>query len=172
MVLEPSTKSRRWKVLEILPANLDELFQHITSRIRNYPTMNQAEAELGMQVLMWLHFANPPLKLLELEHALTVKKSNTEFHASHIPSLKLLLECCLGLVVVDEETSTVRFMHFTYLKALRTLPTPSKPVGNLNLSPTLSKPKQAGRSEPGRSFRASKVKSPSIILASWSRPAA
>ena len=30
-----------------------------------------------------------------------------------MPSQKALLDCCFGLVVIDDETLTVRFMHFT-----------------------------------------------------------
>ena len=62
---------------------------------------------------MWLHFAHRPLKLIELQHALAVEKSHTEFDVDNIPSKNSLLNCCLGLVVIDDETLTVRFMHYT-----------------------------------------------------------
>ena len=62
---------------------------------------------------MWLHFAYRPLKLIELQHALAVDKGHAEFDSDNIPSQKMLLDCCLGLVIVDEETLTIRFVHFT-----------------------------------------------------------
>ena len=43
-----------------------------------------SQADLGMRVLMWLHFAYRPLKLVELQHALAVKKSHIEFGAGNI----------------------------------------------------------------------------------------
>ena len=110
MILEMQTYSQRQEALEILPADLHHSFLGITMRIRSRPN---ASAELGMRVLMWLHFAFRPLKLAELQHALAVKKSHVEFDARNIPSQKVLLDSCLGLVVVDEETMTVRFVHFT-----------------------------------------------------------
>ena len=111
MVLEMPTKSKRRKALEILPTDLYHSFKDIITRIRECPSASQAE--LGIQVLMWLHFARRPLKLVELQHALAVESSHTEFDADNIPPQKALLDCCLGLVLIDEETSTVRFVHYT-----------------------------------------------------------
>ena len=105
------TKSKRRKALETLPTGLYDSFQGIITRIRE--CSNACQAELGMQVLMWLHFACRPLKLRELQHALAVEKSDKEFDRDNIPSCITLLDCCLGLVVVDDETLTVRFVHYT-----------------------------------------------------------
>ena len=109
MVLGMSTKSQRRKALEKLPTDLFGSFKIIISRIRKCAN----HAKFGLGVLMWLHFAYRPLKLEELQHALAVEKGHTEFDVDNIPSQKVLLDSCLGLVVVDEETSTVRFIHYT-----------------------------------------------------------
>ena len=69
MVLEMPTIAERREALEILPTDLYHSFSGIITRIRRRPT------ELGLRVLMWLHFANRPLKLVELQHALSVKES-------------------------------------------------------------------------------------------------
>ena len=105
------TKSKRRKALESLPPNLYTSFQNIITRIRNHP--NESQAEIGVRVLMWIHFACRPLTLVELQHALAVEKNDVEFDADNIPPPKAVLDYCLGLVVVDEETSTVRFVHYT-----------------------------------------------------------
>ena len=104
------TNSQRRDALERLPTDLYDSFQGIIARIRR---RNASQADLGMRVLMWLHFAYRPLKLKELQHALAVEKGDTEFDADNIPSKKALLDCCLGLVVIDDETLTVRFVHYT-----------------------------------------------------------
>ena len=106
-----STKAKRRRALETLPNNLYASFRSIITRIRE--CSNECQAELGIQVLMWIHLANRPLKLQELQHALAVEKDEMEFDPDNIPSRKALLDCCLGLVVVDEETSTARFVHYT-----------------------------------------------------------
>ena len=110
MVLEMPTKFKRREALETLPDDLNVSFQGIITRIQAYPAI---QADLGMRVLMWLHFAYRPLKLVELQHALAVEKSHTEFNEDNILPRKALLDYCLGLVLVDEETSTVRFVHYT-----------------------------------------------------------
>src|SRR4029077_13276161 len=106
MVLEMTTKSKRRKVLEGLPTDLYQSFAEVIMRIRK---SSVDQAELGIKVLMWLHFARRPLKFVELQHALAVENSDTEFDADNVPSKKPLLECCLGLVVIDDETLTVHF---------------------------------------------------------------
>ena len=111
MILGMPTKYHRRKALNVTPTDLYDSFQGVVTRIRKHP--GSALANLGIQTLMWLHFAYRPLKLVELQHALAVTKSHTEFDRDNIPPLKVLLDCCLGLVVVDEETSTVHFMHYT-----------------------------------------------------------
>ena len=111
IILGMPTKYKRRTALQTLPTNLYDSFQGIITRIRE--CTHAGQAELGMQVLMWLHYAYRPLKLNELQHALAVEKNHTEFNADNIPPLKSLLDCCLGLVVVDDETLTVRFVHYT-----------------------------------------------------------
>ena len=116
MVLEMPTKSKRREALEILPTDLYNAFQLIISRIQNHIA---AQAQLGVRVLMWLHFAHRPLKLVELQHALAVEKNHTELDVDNIPPMKALLDSCLGLVVVDEETLIVRFVHYTLQEYFR-----------------------------------------------------
>ena len=111
LVLGMTTNSERREALEELPTDLHNSFRDIITRIRG--SLSASQAKLGLQVLMWLHFAHRPLKLVELQHALSVRKTHTELDAENIPAPKLLLSCCLGLVIVDEETSTVRFVHYT-----------------------------------------------------------
>ena len=111
MILGMPTKFKRREALVTLPTDFYGSFKSIITRIQE--TSSAGQARLGMQVLMWLHFAYRPLCLVELQHALAVEKSHTEFNADNIPPQRVLLNCCLGLVVVDEETLTVRFMHYT-----------------------------------------------------------
>ena len=111
------TISQRRGVLKRLPTDLHDAFRGIITQIKQ--RRNVSQAELGMQVLMWIHFAYRPLELAELQHALAVEKGLMEFDADNIPSCKALLDCCLGLVLVDEETMTVRFVHYTLQEYFR-----------------------------------------------------
>jgi len=70
-------------------------------------------SELGMRVLMWLHLATRPLKINEIQHALAVELGNIALDEDNLPTRQRWFGCCLGLVFVDDETSTVRFVHYT-----------------------------------------------------------
>ncbi|KAF8421814.1 ankyrin repeat-containing domain protein [Tirmania nivea] len=98
-----------WKALGTLPTELNDTFEGVIKRIRELP----GHAKLGMKVLLWLHLAYRPLKLKELQHALAVEKNDVQFDEDNIPSRKAILDCCLGLVLIDEETMTVRFVHYS-----------------------------------------------------------
>ena len=97
MILDMPTKSERRDALKTLPTDLEDLFRGITTRIRSRST------DLGMRVLMWLHFARRPLKLKELQHALAVKKGHLELDKDNISSDGVLLDHCFGLVLIDKE---------------------------------------------------------------------
>jgi len=78
------------------------------------------KSRLGMQALMWVSYAERPLKAKELCHALAVELGSTNFNSGNFPSISTLLSCCQGLITVDKEASTVRLVHFTlqeYLSA-------------------------------------------------------
>ncbi|KAF8417386.1 hypothetical protein EV426DRAFT_376156 [Tirmania nivea] len=109
-VLEQTTKAKRQKSLQILPKTLGDAFACTIKRIKNSPP---SVAELGMKVLTWLHLAYRPLKEEELKHALAVELGDSELDPDNIPSRKTFLDACLGLVTVDEETLTIRFVHYT-----------------------------------------------------------
>ena len=71
------------------------------------------KSRLGMGALMWVSYAEVPLRPDELCHALAVELGSTDFNASNIPSIITLVSCCQGLISVDKEASTVRLIHFT-----------------------------------------------------------
>ena len=111
MVLEQPTMGKRRKALATLPSKLNDAYSHMVARIQN----SSRWCDLGMRVLMWLHLARRPLELDELQHALAVVRDDGHIalEEDEIPAKKRLLDCCLGLVMVDEETLTVRFVHYT-----------------------------------------------------------
>ena len=77
---------------------------------------------LGMTALMWISHAERPLRADELCHALAVKLGSTDFDVGNIPSIPTLVNCCQGLITVDEEASTVRLIHFTLQEYLSSHP--------------------------------------------------
>ena len=62
---------------------------------------------------MWISFAERPLKVDELRHALAIELASKDFNAGNLPSITTLVSCCQGLIIVEKEASNVRLIHFT-----------------------------------------------------------
>lgn len=62
------------------------------------------------------------MKADELCHALAVQTGSPNLDVGNVPSIGLLLACCLGLVPVEKEGSTAGLIHFTVQEYLRARP--------------------------------------------------
>ena len=73
---------------------------------------------LGLKILQWLSFAKGPLLVAQLRHALALEWEDgemppAELDRDNIVNTQSLLEVTAGLVVISEESGTVRLAHFT-----------------------------------------------------------
>ena len=111
-VLEDKTIHRRKQTLYKMTNGfgLDDAYSTTLDRIRE-PKGNRVN--LGMEALMWISCSKRPLKPDELCHALAVEAGTTDFNVRNAPSTRTLLSCTLGLMTIDEHSSTVRLVHFT-----------------------------------------------------------
>jgi len=92
---------------------------------------------LGMEVLMWVSHAERPLRIKELCHALAADVEATDLDPKNILLQDTILGSCLGLVMVDKETSVVRLIHHTlqeYLSRPWILPGAHKRLGEICLA--------------------------------------
>jgi len=62
---------------------------------------------------MWVSHAEQPLRIDELCHALAVEMGATDIDLENIRPQDAVLGACLGLAMVDVETSTVRLIHYS-----------------------------------------------------------
>lgn len=110
-ILSQTNESEVLQALRELPfgliQNLDLAMEHIKLQDSQSPT----RANRAMRTLMWLSHSRRPLTIYELQHALATKTGNAQFYPGNLVNTVLLAESCLGLVTVDEETSTVRLVH-------------------------------------------------------------
>ena len=60
------------------------------------------KSRLGMTALMWISYAERPLRADELCYALAVQLDSRDFDAGKIPSISTLVSCCQGLITVDK----------------------------------------------------------------------
>ncbi|KAL7948570.1 hypothetical protein V8C42DRAFT_254682 [Trichoderma barbatum] len=83
------------------------------------PTMERinrqrpALRELAQRVLLWITCAKKLLTTSELQHALAVNVGEPEFHEENLPDTQDMISACAGLVTVDKESATIRFVHYT-----------------------------------------------------------
>jgi len=84
-----------------------------SSTIERIKAQDEGKSGLGVAALMWVIYAERPLRADELCHALAVELGSKDFNAGNAPSISTLVGCCLGLITVDNETSTLRLVHPT-----------------------------------------------------------
>jgi ankyrin repeat protein len=113
-VLEGTTIRERKDALDMMPEEFQDAFKVTIDRIKR---QRKAKSKHAMNILRWIFLATRPLSIDELQHALAVDPNNitSDLDRQNFLSEPLVLECCLGLVILDEVTSAVRLVH----KALR-----------------------------------------------------
>ncbi|KAI5804813.1 hypothetical protein DFH27DRAFT_464459, partial [Peziza echinospora] len=126
IVLQQPTKHTRRKALGNLPPTLDGAYRCMVERISQSLV---GHASIAKRTLLLLHLAHRQLGLDEIQHALAVESGTTSLNIDNIPSRKTILDCCLGLVIVDDESMTVRFVHFTLEEFFRQFGTEVFPDG-------------------------------------------
>ncbi|THY42459.1 ankyrin [Aureobasidium pullulans] len=113
--------------LENLPSEIADTYTQTMARIDN---QKPRQAERARQVLCWLTHACRPLQVRELQQALAVRPTDKEFVHGGETSIDALLSYCMGLVIVDKQSSEhpsrtgtgemtyasvdiVRYVHYT-----------------------------------------------------------
>jgi len=150
---EVTIRQRRRKLEEMVHGNRQsDAYAETLTRIK---AQKGNKAVLGLKVLMWVLYSERQLRAQELCHALGVEIGSSDLDLENIPALRTLLASCLGLVTIEESSSTVRLAHFTLQEHLLSNPTlfrnPHSTIGEIcltylnyrsvcDLSPTLYPP--------------------------------
>ncbi|KAI0254446.1 hypothetical protein BJV78DRAFT_918834 [Lactifluus subvellereus] len=69
--------------------------------------------QYGLDLLRWVQFAERPLTLQELRYALTIRPCHKDLSPEDLLSTSSILDSSLGLVAIDAEEKTARFIHTT-----------------------------------------------------------
>jgi len=78
---------------------------------------------LALRALMWVSHSERPLLATELYHALGLEIGSTDLDPEKVPAVRTLPSSCLGLLIVEASSSTVRLVHFTLQEHLSNDPT-------------------------------------------------
>jgi ankyrin repeat protein len=71
---------------------------------------------LAKKTIGWIINAKRNLTTAELEHALAIELETSEFDETNITDIEQLTSYCCGLVLVDEQTTEVKLVHYTTQK--------------------------------------------------------
>jgi hypothetical protein len=77
-------------------------------------------ASLAACVLARTVFTQRPLTIRELQHAMGTKEGKTEFSDEFLVDAENITSVCTGLVIVDQQSGTVRLMHHTLEEYIKT----------------------------------------------------
>ena len=88
--------------------DLNNVYDQTLRRIKE---QGGGRSRLGMEVLMWVSHAERPLRIDELSHALAIKIEATDLDLENVRPQDTVLRSCLGLAMIDKETSTVRLIQ-------------------------------------------------------------
>ncbi|KAJ7439213.1 hypothetical protein FB451DRAFT_1570045 [Mycena latifolia] len=108
-LLTSTTMKQIRKSLAALPSNLTSAYQSSLDRILAQPPSRSA---LALRVIAWIVHAERRLTTAELLHAFSVEDDADEIDEENFTSVRMLLQVCVGLVSVNEDT-TVGLVHAT-----------------------------------------------------------
>lgn len=103
------------KILQSPRAAIDDTYQRCMQRIQE---SNLEDRQFAMNLLLWMAFSTRPLKVDELEHAVSVQPDMEDLDVADILQASDLVSLCAGLVIVDAR-GLILFVHLSaeqYLK--------------------------------------------------------
>ncbi|KAI0142654.1 hypothetical protein GGR57DRAFT_486108 [Xylariaceae sp. FL1272] len=109
-VLREPTQGEMEDALENLSSDLEQTFESTIARIQSLPS---SRCRLGLHALMWVSHAKRPLTSHELVEVLAVRLNQTKANRKYQPTVRMMLECCQGFLVVDAGTPIIRPAHYS-----------------------------------------------------------
>ena len=71
------------------------------------------DVKVAHDVLSWIVYANRPLHIEEVQHALAIEPELTDIDDEALIDEELLTSVCMGLVTVDRDSKIIRLIHYT-----------------------------------------------------------
>ncbi|MCJ1403377.1 hypothetical protein MMC11_006600 [Xylographa trunciseda] len=109
-LLESTSRAEIEETLENITGTIGDAYASTLSRIQNLP---RARKELALDTLMWLSHSKRPLRFAELQEALAVRIGSKNINHKAYVSAKVVVNTCLGLIIIERESEIVRLMHPT-----------------------------------------------------------
>jgi hypothetical protein len=108
-ILRNVTTRRREQSLLSLPTTLEDVYTDAMNRIER---LGGERTEVALKTLTWILYAERPLRMSELHHAVAVQASDRDLDDEHLMDTMDIIHFCQSLVVQDP-TGIVHFAHYT-----------------------------------------------------------
>ena len=66
-----------------------------------------------MRILSWISYALRPLSFCELQHAISIEPEDDDVDEEAMLEREDVLSVCAGLLIMDQQSQTVRLIHYT-----------------------------------------------------------
>lgn len=96
--------------LKSLPKDLDKTYDDAFERIKQQDSRKLARAD---HILTLISCAKRPLKLEEMRQALSIRRGDSFLDPEALPKTNSLISTCCGLVMVEDGSQIVKFVHYT-----------------------------------------------------------
>lgn len=106
--LEADTRRKRLENPKRLPETVPDAFRTTIERIEKQSANDRLR---GMQILTWVYLAERQLSIGQLLHALATETEDADLDRDNFLSRETFLGNCLGLVIMDNQSSTVSLLH-------------------------------------------------------------
>ena len=109
-ILNEPTVGEMKKALGKMPRGLNDALKSTMARIQDQP---DGRRQMGLNALMWISHAKRPLLVNEVSEALAIRSGDKSLDRDSQPRPGIIVDCCMGLVTINEKTSEVRLVHFS-----------------------------------------------------------
>ncbi|OBT65133.1 hypothetical protein VE03_04735 [Pseudogymnoascus sp. 23342-1-I1] len=112
-LLDKTTKSKVRSMLKRLSSGEEALNKAYDNAIKRIEAQPEGCSELAKRVLTWISYAERPLTIEELRHALAVNPGDNDLDRDYFEDMEDIVSFCAGLVTVDDKSNIVRLVHYT-----------------------------------------------------------
>jgi ankyrin repeat protein len=141
---EELTVGKVKSALKTLPKGSDAYDVAYAAAMERIFAQGEQSSETARKILSWILCAHRPLSTQELLHSLAVEAEDEDSGAGstldedNFMDTGQILSICAGLVTIDEQGDTVRFIHYTTQEYLERNREKWLPCANLEISRTCS----------------------------------
>ncbi|KAF7344738.1 ANK-REP-REGION domain-containing protein [Mycena venus] len=133
LTAKPTIKAVR-EGLRHLPKDLNDTYDIVMQRI---DSQNEEDRKVAGSALTWVANAKRPLTVDELRTALAIELNTRQLDKDNLMNIELILAACAGLVIMDEQRSVVRLVHYTTQEYLDSIQPSRFPDAQTEITRTL-----------------------------------